>query len=430
MDRALFEKNIALFLEDRFDEIANEEAFLDHISSSDEAWEEFFGIVNTHDLLLAEKDKLLAESHELKIKVETIKALNKDNIKGEELVNALKSTLVNPFDVIRENEVNTVKIMFVSVASKKNSPYIIPTDKIKQRAFNLFLLATLEMEHKNYKGIIKILEEAKQHNSYDFNVLVHLAAAYFRDGNSEIALSIISDIEERGVENLDCVGSGPLTLMGRIYRNDIQDKGRSYIFFNKAVEVNEKDFSTWLNLTGYYFEDKMYDHFFDSLTGLLESYQENFRKYLINNFEFFTTSLCRERNFEMAKTMLETVLRKVPNDAEVLYLLANVESDLGDNEKELHYLKLCLDADPTNIEHLCAAGYTYAQFGDRESAVKYFDKAESVAKEDTGKEDLLSIVLEIREDAFKVKKTGKKPFAEMRHIEPPTLAITPELLLA
>lgn len=144
-------------------------------------------------------------------------------------------------------------------------------------------IAFVAKEEQNYNGAVENYRKALELKP-DQKWKLALAYSLWRNNQGEEAVKIFSEIKE-------------FNIAGYLYQT-LGDQNNATISYQKAVEANPKDHKSRFNLARIYHENKQYD---------------------------------------LAKAEYENLLQQKPNDVEVIFLLAVLEQERGNNKIATQY---------------------------------------------------------------------------------------------
>jgi hypothetical protein len=175
MDCKEFKKLISLYLDGRFSEIEELDAFENHFASCDSCWEEYAGLYKIHRMIQKRRSEIVAGSPEIKKMVDTLRNLTKKGLKGDKLVEAF------------EKETKAVSRKTKVLVNGKEADYEVIGNKIR-----LVLFREPRIEEKDIKILINDQNYFDERFSSSEDYLFDVAA----DTGSEAVIKDLSLLSE------------------------------------------------------------------------------------------------------------------------------------------------------------------------------------------------------------------------------------------
>lgn len=175
MDCKEFKDLVALYLEGRFAEIKELEAFENHFASCDSCWEEYASVYKIHRMIQKRRHQIVEGSPEIKKMVDTLRNLAERGLKGDKLVEAF------------EKEIGAEAAKTKVLVDGKEAAYEVIGNKIK-----LVLFSEPRIEEKDIKVFIDNQAYFDERFSSSDDYLFDVAA----DTGSETTIKDLSLLSE------------------------------------------------------------------------------------------------------------------------------------------------------------------------------------------------------------------------------------------
>lgn len=279
-----------------------------------------------------------------------------------------------------------VKILFIMGDYKKIIPYAESLTSIDQEDLNLKVrLGILYTDAKRYDDAKGIFKEILQVVPNSDKVIYYLASLHQQTGNVDEAIKHFSKITQGSKLFHDSNIQMAKILNSQITYSSIESattKEKIELFKRFVFERSKasEDLKVELNvmMAGIYEKQKEFKEAIFILNGLrtYKSYNESHDYYLASLLE-------KDNRFPEARTVIEGILKKKPDNPHALNFLGFTMLEIGEEmDLALKYIKRALQLRPKDGYIRDSLGWYYYKTGDIKRALKEVKKAWETVKDD------------------------------------------------